>query len=132
MQERDWVHTNDVSRALDCILHMEDFAKIQHQAIHIGSGISTSILQIAKIILSEFGLQKDYITFIGDRPGQVRKHISSTKKAHDLLGWKAEITLEEGLKKTIEWYKQNQSHWQKMESMQCVPIYTNDEVLEIH
>ncbi len=132
MQERDWVHTSDVSKALDSILHVEDFSKIKHQAIHIGSGIATSIYQIAQIILKEFNLSQDYLSFIGDRPGQVRRHISSKEKAYNLLGWKAEISLEEGLKQTIEWYQKNRGYWEKMSPMVYVPIYTNDETLDLH
>ena len=132
MQERDWLHTYDLCRALDRILHIEDFSKLKHQVFHIGSGVPTSILQIAKTVLQAFDLPEEYITFIGDRPGQVRRHISSTKKACDLLGWKAEISLKEGLQHNIEWYKNNQSYWEKMSHMQYVPIYTNDATLDLH
>lgn len=132
LQERDWVHTYDICRALDAILHNEDFAKIKHQVIHLGSGVPVSILEIARIIAKEFNLPQEQLVFIGDRPGQVRRHISATKKAADLLQWHAEISLEEGLKRTIEWYKNNQSHWNKLEIMKCVPIYTNNETLEMH
>jgi len=131
-QERDWVHTHDICRALDLILHTSNFDRVKHQVIHLGSGIPTSILTIAKVIAAEFNVPDTQLLFIGDRPGQVRRHISTTQKAAELLGWKAEITLEQGLRDTIRWYKDNQAHWKKLESMQYVPIYTNDEVLELH
>ena len=132
LQERDWVHTYDVSRALDHILHAGDFSKIKHQVIHIGSGVPTSILDIARAVCKRFNLSEEYIKFIGDRPGQVRRHISSTKKSQDLLGWKAEISLDDGLNRTIEWYEQNRNHWERMSSMMLVPIYTNNETLDLH
>lgn len=132
LQERDWVCTHDICRALDIILHKEDFEPIKHQVIHLGSGIPTSILDIAHIIAQEFNLSDDQLVFIGDRPGQVRRHISSTKKAAALLGWHAQTSLKDGLKQTIAWYKQHQSSWQKLELMKYVPIYTNGETLEMH
>lgn len=132
LQERDWLYTYDLCKALDRILHIEDFSKVKNQVFHIGTGSPVSILDIAKIVLKHFNLPESQIEFIGDRPGQVRRHISSTKKAEEILGWKAESTFGEGIEKTIEWYKQNQSHWERLESMMYVPIYTNDEVLEIH
>lgn len=132
LQERDWVCTYDISRALDAILHTEDFSKIKHQVMHLGSGVPTSILEIAQIIAKEFNLSDDQLIFIGDRPGQVRRHISSTQKAMELLDWRAEIPLKEGLKQTIDWYKKNRSHWDKHEAMKYVPIYTNNETLEMH
>ncbi len=132
LQERDWVCTYDICRALDKILHIEDFSTIKHQVIHLGSGLPTSILKIAQSVLKQFNLPESQLTFIGDRPGQVRCHISATKKAEQLLDWHAEISLEEGLAQTIKWYKQNQAHWEKSESMMYVPIYTNNEILEVH
>lgn len=132
LQERDWVCTYDICRALDIILHNEDFEKIKHQVIHLGSGNPVSILEIARIIAKELNVPNDQLLFIADRPGQVRRHISSTKKAAELLHWHAEISLEEGLKQTIEWYKKNQDHWRKLEPMKYVPIYINDETLEMH
>ncbi len=132
LQERDWVCTQDISCALDLILHQEDFSKIKHQVIHLGSGIPTSILEIAQIVAKEFNLSPDKLVFIGDRPGQVRRHISSTTKAMELLGWRATTPLEKGLKQTIDWYKNNKKHWDKLEAMKYVPIYTNDEIVEMH
>ncbi len=132
LQKRDWVHTYDVSRALDLALHIKDFAKIKNQLIHIGSGIPTSIVEIAQLIIKEFNLPDSYLRFIGDRPGQVRCHVSSTEKAKKLLNWSAEILFKDGLKKVINWYKNNIERWQKMEAMACVPIYTNNNILELH
>lgn len=132
LQERDWLHTQDLARALDRILHIECFEKIKGEVFHIGSGKATSILDIAHIILKEFNLGDEYLTFIGDRPGQVRRHISSTEKAKDLLGWEAQVSLEDGLKKTIKWYLQHEARWSKKEALRCVPIYTNNNVLELH
>lgn len=132
LQQRDWVHTYDVARALDLALHLKDFLKIKNQVIHIGSGIPISILEIAKLILKHFNLSESYLKFIGDRPGQVRRHISSTEKAKKLFGWTAEIPFEEGLEKTIKWYLDNQERWKRMESLSRIPVHTNNNVLELH
>ncbi len=131
-QVRDWVHTFDVSRALDLALHHKEFEKIKNQVLHIGSGVPVSILDIAKLVANHLHLPEDVITFIGDRPGQVACHISSTQKAKELLGWEARISFEEGLQNVIEWYKANQSRLDRMESLMYVPIYTNENDLELH
>jgi len=130
-QERDWVHTYDVARALDKVLHHQDFSKIKNQVIHIGSGRAISILEIANQIRDHFNLTPAALTFTGDRPGQVVRHISATQKAHDLLGWKAEIRFEEGLKEVIAWYKNNADRWKRMEPMKNVPVKTANG-LELH
>ena len=131
-QQRDWVHTFDIGRALDMALHHPNFDAIKNQVLHVGSGRAISILEIAKLIVQHLGLPEDRIVYIGDRPGQVACHISSTQKAKELLGWEASITFEQGLKDTIDWYVANQHRLEKMESLMYVPIYTNGEVLELH
>lgn len=132
-QERDWVHTLEVARALDLAFHIEDFSKIKNQVIHIGSGVPVSILDIAKLVLKYFNLPEDqYLKFIGDRPGQVQRHISSTEKAKDLLGWENQVEFEEGLQNVIEWYVHNRERWEKMEPLMLIPIYTLDNKIEVH
>lgn len=130
-QTRDWIHTEDLARALDLALHIEDFSKIKNQIIHIGSGKETSILDIAKIIADELNLPENKIKFVADRPGQVRCHLSSTKKAKELLGWEAQISLKDGLKDVINWYKDNENRWEKMNIMKYVPIYTDHNIIEM-
>lgn len=131
-QERDWVHTHDVCRALDKILHIKDFSRVKHQVFHIGTGRAISVKTIAQMVAKYFDLPETSLHYIGDRPGQVQKHISSTQKAKQLLGWEAEIKFEDGLMQTIDWYKKNKERWKKQEAMMVVPIYTNENVLEIH
>lgn len=133
LQKRDWVNTKDMCRALDLALHIEDFSKIKNQIIHIGSGTGVSILDIAHMVLDYFNLPADqYLKFIGDRPGQVRCHVSSTEKAYNLLDWKTEIPFESGIKDVIQWYIEHQERWEKQESMEYIPIYTNGNVVEMH
>ncbi len=131
LQARDWLHTEDLARALDIILHADNFEQIKHQLIHLGTGIGTTILDIAKIILEYFNLPESYLKFIGDRPGQVRYHCSSTDKSYKLLEWKYQISFKEGLHKTIQWYLDNQERWEKMEHTAYTPVYTNGETIEL-
>jgi dTDP-glucose 4,6-dehydratase len=130
--KRDWLFVEDHCKALDLALHISDFSKIRNQVINIGTGIATPNIKIAQEILKIFGLTSRYLKFIGDRPGQVTCHISSTQKASELLGWHAETNLSEGLIKTIEWYKNNENYWRKLEWMKEVPIYTNKNTVEMH
>lgn len=121
-QKRDWIHVLDTSRGIDAALHVENFESIKHQVINLGSGIATSVLEIAQIILKHLDLPLSQLKFVTDRPGQVDNHVSSTAKAKALLNWTATIAFEDGLKQTIEWYKNNPELWQKMEKDTLVPI----------
>lgn len=120
--KRDWLNVSDTCEALDRVLHVKNFDTIKHQVINIGTGISISVREIAHIIAQEFNLPESGITYQEDRPGQVACHISSTDKAERLLGWKAKRTFQESLKDVIQWYKNNEGWWKRLEMMQWVPI----------
>lgn len=129
-QKRDWVHTHDIARALDLILHADNFSRIKNQVINLGSGIATSVNEIADAILECFNLPADYKHYTKDRPGQVMLHISDTKKALELLGWQPKITLRQGLKSVIDWYKNNVDHWCETIKTCRIPINHGDDVIE--
>jgi len=119
-QSRDWLHVSDTCVALDKALHLAGFEKMKNQEINIGTGIAISVLEIAKMILKEFNLPESYLNYVQDRPGQVDIHIAGISKAKSLLDWEPSIKIEEGLKKTIEWYKNNQNLWSKLELEEVV------------
>ncbi len=110
-QCRDWVHTSDVAAALDAILHYPDFSKLQNQAINLGSGKATSVMEIAQAVLEAFDLPPTFLEFVDERPGQVACHLAEIGKAASLLDWKARTCLKEGLANTIEWYVNNPTYW---------------------
>lgn len=127
--ERDWVYVEDVAEAIESALWVE-LDKVQGEVINIGTGISTSVLEIAHKILKLMEKPESLVQHIPDRPGQVDKHISSTEKAKQLLGWQAKTSLEEGLKKTIKWYQENRAWWEPLRWMRTVPILTEDGKIE--
>lgn len=129
-QKRDWVHTHDIARALDIILHTDNFARIKNQVINLGSGVATSVNEIADTILRQFKLPADYKHYTKDRPGQVMLHISDTKKALELLGWEPKISLEKGLSEVIDWYINNPDHWTENMKTCRIPIVHGDDVVE--
>lgn len=131
-QTRDWVFTIDTSRAIDSVLHHKNFKQLQHQVINVGTGKDVSVLDIALMILEHFKLPDTQLKFVGDRPGQVDCHISSTSKAKELLNWSANTSFEEGLKQTIDWYVQNPEVWKNMEKDVTNAITTTNGTVENH
>jgi dTDP-glucose 4,6-dehydratase len=128
--KRDWLHVLDTCEGLDKALHVENFESIKGQAINLGTGVSTSVREIADIITQEFGMTNNGIVNQQDRPGQVACHISSTDKAERLLGWKAKRNFKESFKDVINWYKANQGWWQRLEMMQWVPVQVGADRVE--
>jgi dTDP-glucose 4,6-dehydratase len=122
---RDWVYVEDTCRAVDLALHC-DLKKVKGEVINIGSGRSVDIITIAKMVCNLMDRDESLIHYIEDRPGQVIRHTSSTDKSLKLLNWKAEVKFEDGLERTIAWYKDNQAWWERQMWMRSIPIITKD------
>ena len=129
--QRDWLHVEDFCRALDIVMHC-DLARVRNEVVNIGTSRSTDILSIAEMILKKMKRPRSLIKFIGDRPGQVFRHTASIAKAERLLGWRPTMGLEDGLDKTIDWYRRNRKWWEKMLWMRAIPIITKSGKMEYH
>jgi dTDP-glucose 4,6-dehydratase len=85
--------------------------KAYGEAINIGGEQERSVLQIANLILEFTGKQKSLIMYVPDRPGNVPRFVSSNEKIERMLKWKPTINFEDGLLKTVEWYRNNEWWW---------------------
>lgn len=107
---RDFTYVEDLSRAIVLALETED---IEGDIINIGTGKSHTMSNVLDMIKNIIGSEKKET--IQDttrlRPHDVDVLISSTEKASKVLGWKNEINLNEGLKRTINWYMENGKTW---------------------
>ncbi len=126
-QGRDWMYTTDLSIAIDLALHHPDFSKLKNQEINLGSGTSTSVIEIAQMILDAFDLPQTYLEFVKDRSGQVENQIACLDKAWELLGWAPTIGIEQGLRETVEWYVRNPSFCEKRKDEAVVSEYDKNK-----
>lgn len=125
---RDWLYVKDSCKGIDRAMHVE-LNGIRGQAINLGTGREVDVLSIAKRIQDRF---ESRIEFVGDRPGQVERHRGSTEKAQALLGWRAEVSFDEGLEQTLNWYAKNEDWWREQIWMETVPIRTKTGEIEYH
>jgi len=128
--KRDWLFVQDHCMALDSALH-QPLEKLEGEVINLGTGLSFSVLEIAERIKARMNSSSP-IKLVGDRPGQVFRHTSSTQKAKELLGWQATTSFEEGLDQTIDWYRDNARWWDKTLWLRKVPIRTATGKIEYH
>ena len=99
--ERSFVHAEDASRAM--LLALEKYAVCD--AINIASQEITPIKDVARAILELSGYENPELVFDTSKPeGHPRKY-PAVKKAEEKLGFRASISLREGLKDTIAWYR---------------------------
>jgi len=108
---RDWLHVADTAEAitLACQVPVEQIAG---ETINVATGVDESVEMIADAILEILGKPASLKHHVDDRPGQVDRHIGSTDKAAELLGWRSSIGFTEGLERTVEWYRENPQWWQ--------------------
>lgn len=135
--KRDFNYVTNVAEALEMIL-LAPADQVEGEVFNLGTGEPRSILDIAAIIkqmipsASQEQQFNPYTVNIGDRPGQVFKHVADTSKVKNRLGWQPKVNFEEGLKKTVEWYVANQPWWQPKVWMRHVPILTAEGKVELH
>jgi len=106
---RDWIFVEDNCRAILTVLEKGD----KGQIYNIGGGNERKNIEIAKEILHYLSLPEAMLEFVPDRPGHDFRYSLACDKTHR-LGWKPQMGFEEGLQKTIDWYKANKSWWRPL------------------
>lgn len=115
---RDWIFVVDNCRGIDTVLHKGKEGEIYNIA---GENEKENIF-IAERIIEYLGKSADLINFVKDRPGHDRRYSITCNKIKE-LGWRPEVSLEEGLKLTVEWYKNNEHWWKKIKSGEFIEYY---------
>jgi dTDP-glucose 4,6-dehydratase len=110
---RDWLHVFDTAEAITAACEVPLDA-IVGETINVATGVDESVEEIADAILELLGKPASLKHHITDRPGQVDRHIGSTGKALELLGWRSSIPFSDGLERTVRWYRDNPDWWQSV------------------
>jgi dTDP-glucose 4,6-dehydratase len=107
---RDFTYVEDAAKGSIALMKCDQAVG---QTINMGSGKDYSIKEIAQKIAKLMGQKNIKIKVENKRfrPFDVQKLQANFFKMHQSTGWEPKIAFEEGLKRTIEWYKQNNSKW---------------------
>ena len=105
---RDWLYVEDHCRAIDLIVNKGTIG----QSYCIG-GLKdgSSNLNLVKTVLTAMSKSEDQIEYVADRPGHDDYRVS-WEIINKELGWTPTLTLEQGIKATIDWYQKNEEWWQ--------------------
>jgi dTDP-glucose 4,6-dehydratase len=114
---RDWLYVDDDAEAIEALIDA-DLDRVAGEVINVATGIDISIEEIADSVLEVLGKPAEVKERVPDRPGQVQRHIGSTEKAERLLDWRARTSFEDGLERTVAWYRDNESWWRPVRSME--------------
>jgi UDP-glucose 4-epimerase len=102
-QTRDYTYVDDLVEAFSMVLKFKDPIR---EPINFGTGKEVKIIDLANKIISLSGKKgKIKPVHVTPRPGEVQRLIADYSRAKKLLGWKPRYTLDDGLKRFIDWYK---------------------------
>ena len=101
MQVRDWLYVDDHCRAILAVLEKGRAGEIYN----IGGSRSLPNRKVVEEILAITGRPEALMTTVTDRPGHDRRYALSSEKIMRETGWAAQMSFEQGLAYTIEWYK---------------------------
>jgi dTDP-glucose 4,6-dehydratase len=109
---RDWIHVEDHARGVDFVIKKGKIG----QTYCLGGDNEITNIDLTKKILKLMDKGEEMIEYVKDRPGHDLRYAIDFSKAKNELGWQPEISLEQGLKDTIDWYKNNQEWWKNIKS----------------
>jgi len=103
---RDWLHVDDHCRAIDLLIERGDNGEVYN----IGGGNDVANIDLTQQILAVLGKPTTLITPVADRVGHDRRYFVDTTKLR-AIGWKPQVAFNDGLRATVDWYRQNQWWW---------------------
>jgi dTDP-glucose 4,6-dehydratase len=104
---REWLHVDDHCRAIEAILRGGRIG----ETYNIGSSEERSIDDVADAILAILGKPSSLKTYVEDRPGHDRRYLLDHTKIERELGWRPEVSFDDGLRSTVEWYAGHPDWW---------------------
>ena len=114
---RDWLYVEDHADALLLVLEKGQVGR----SYNIGGENEARNIDLVRMICAHMdalhpsGAPHDrLISFVSDRPGHDRRYAIDPTRIRDELGWRPSVTLDQGLRQTVEWYLANRDWWQPL------------------
>ena len=126
---RDWLYVRDHCSALDVVIHKGE----PGETYNIGGNNEVKNIDLVHMLcdlMDELAPNlpvkpsKQLITFVKDRPGHDRRYAIDATKIKTELGWSPAVTVEEGLRQTIEWYLTHEDWWRPLLSKEYQEYYS--------
>ncbi len=106
---REWIYVEETCRAVWFLIAHGRIG----EAYNVGSGFEISNIDLTQLILKLAGKTQDSVAYVKDRPAHdIRYRLDSSKLKQ--LGFQSSVMFEEGLKKTVQWYRDNESWWKPL------------------
>lgn len=116
---RDWLFVEDHCSAIDLIIRKGKVGEIYN----VGGHNEKTNLEVVRTILKILGKSEDLIEFVTDRKGHDQRYAIDPTKISTELGWTPQTKFDDGIKKTVDWYLENKSWWEKIISGEYKDYY---------
>jgi dTDP-glucose 4,6-dehydratase len=103
MQVRDWLYVEDHCYGIRAVLEKGRDGEIYN----IGGNCSLPNLEVVRRILRATSTPDSLIQFVTDRPGHDRRYALSSAKVQRETGWEPQVGFDEGMARTVDWYRRN-------------------------
>lgn len=110
-QRRTWIYVRDHSKGVWVILTQGEIG----ETYMLGTYDEMTNLKVTFTILEALGKDESMIEHVEDRKGHDRRYAVDILKIKEELGWEPEVSFKEGIQKTVEWYKENEEWWKRLE-----------------
>lgn len=107
---RDVIYSSDFARA---IVKMADNDSIKYEVFNLGSGQATSVEDIVNWALKYSGHRPSLVSYNEKAPAAIKYRVLDCSKVRKMLAWQPAYSVEEGVERTVEWWKENKGWWKK-------------------
>jgi dTDP-glucose 4,6-dehydratase len=111
-QVRNWLYVEDFCRAIHAVL----LRGRPGEAYNVGGPDECENIDVVRRILTLAGRDESLIEHVRDRPGHDRRYSLSFEKLRSELGWEPRMRFDEGLRRTVDWYRDNEWWWRPIRS----------------
>lgn len=112
---RDWLFVEDSCSAIDMVMHNGRAGEVYNA----GGDSEVRNIELTRKVLAIMGKGEEHIKFVKDRPGHDYRYALDNSKIERELQWRPSVRIDEGLEKTVQWYKDNESWWKPLKERLC-------------
>lgn len=107
---RDWLHVSDHCRGIDLAMRKGRAGEVYN----IGGGTELTNKELTGVLLEAAGLGWDMVEHVEDRKGHDLRYSIDISKIGAELGYAPQVTFEDGIKATVDWYRENRAWWEPL------------------
>ena len=111
LQIRDHLFVDDHCSAIDLVFH----EGVAGEAYNVGGENEANGVEVARAILEQLGKPESLLQFVEDRAGHDQRYALNSSKVRQ-LGWQPAVDTEESMRRTIQWYVDNESWWRDIKA----------------